>query len=409
MKKILLAFLAVVITTAAYAQAPTFTGFSHPNVVTALYSDDTELFIGSRTPIPNNRLISYDGQSFNSIGYNESGYEIDAIGLTIASYTPPQTITLGLLVADKGTANFGYPGNVYSYDYSTFTQRLGYSYFSNILTTFLHSQNGNTYVGGSFNTIEENQTIVPTNGLAEIFLTGVVSETSLPSGTHVHSSLEYSSTYYIGTNGGLMAYNNQTSQFTVTSVDQTLLALESYNGIVYGSYFTQVYTWDGTGSEVLETTLTTNSVNCIKAFDGKLFFGGEELTMFNGSTWSTIATFDNGEIETMEVYDGKLYIGGDFVGVNGEPLAYLMSMDFSTVTDVSDLDGGINIYMPNPSDGLHMQSDNTLQVDVYDLTGKLVTSFNNVTFVDEQLDSGMYLVVLRGEGYVVTRRLVVTR
>ena len=147
----------------------------------------------------------------------------------------------------------------------------------------------------------------------------------------------------------------------------------------------------------------------LNTFDGKLFFGGEELTMFNGSTWSTIATFDNGEIETMEVYDGKLYIGGDFVGVNGEPLAYLMSMDFSTVTDVSDLDGGINIYMPNPSDGLHMQSDNTLQVDVYDLTGKLVTSFNNVTFVDEQLDSGMYLVVLRGEGYVVTRRLVVTR
>lgn len=410
MKRYLLPFVATLLSSMAYAQTPIFTGLSHPNVVTALYSDGADLYVGSRTDTADDRLISYDGQSFHSTGYNESGYEIESIGST-NFYIPPQTIAPGLIVADLGTGSW-LAGSVYSYDYSGFTYRFGYVYNRNVWTSFLRDGN-NTYVGGTFTSINDGQQQFATDGLTAISISGAVSAVSLPSSSgpppYVYSSLEYSGQYYIGSNKGLLKHNTQTNQFVATGVEQELRALEEYNGVMYGAFFSQIYSWNGSGSEVLVTNLAGNTVNCVKHYDGKLFFGGDELTMFDGSTWSTIATFGTGGIEAMEVYDGKLYLGGDFSGVNGSPIAYLMTMDFGTVTEISELGEILNPHMLNPSDGLHLQSDRVLDVTVSDINGRLVASHQGVSVVNERYRSGMYIVTLTDGAHVVTKRLVVTQ
>lgn len=77
-------------------------------------------------------------------------------------------------------------------------------------------------------------------------------------------------------------------------------------------------------------------------------------------------------------------------------------------TGIEDAEA-INIMLPNPSDGLHLQCDRILQVTVTDINGRQIASYQGVAVVNEWYRSGMYIVSLTDGTHTVTKRLVVTR
>lgn len=83
----------------------------------------------------------------------------------------------------------------------------------------------------------------------------------------------------------------------------------------------------------------------------------------------------------------------------------LLNPNATGIVDVEAL----KVILPNPSDGLHLQSDRALDVTVTDINGRLIASHQGVAVVNEHYRSGMYFVNLTDGVHVVTKRLVVTR
>ena len=124
------------------------------------------------------------------------------------------------------------------------------------------------------------------------------------------------------------------------------------------------------------------------------------------SPWYNDTTWSNGDTYQIEVVkndpcdpssSGKRSIGASILS-NPRVL--------STV-GIDDIDEEI-MYMINPSDGLNMRLERPLDVMVYDLSGRTINTYTNVTNVnDNSYRAGMYLVSVTDGTSISVKRLIV--
>jgi len=97
--------------------------------------------------------------------------------------------------------------------------------------------------------------------------------------------------------------------------------------------------WNG-GSWSVVATKPSGTINCMAVYQSVLYIGGEFLTStggngnqnvakWNGTTWTTVGGGVNDTVFAMAMFDSKLIIGGAFVSAGGESIDSVVSWDGS--------------------------------------------------------------------------------
>ena len=91
-------------------------------------------------------------------------------------------------------------------------------------------------------------------------------------------------------------------------------------------------------------------------------------------------------------------------GSQGSIISNLFGVNFTGIDGVE----AIGYSMINPSHGLHLTSTKTVDVDVFDLNGRLLRTYNQVSHLnDDTYTNGMYLVVIKDDMNWTAKKLII--
>tara|TARA_Y100001968_G_C19364549_1_gene721748 strand:+ start:166 stop:1365 length:1200 start_codon:yes stop_codon:yes gene_type:complete len=116
------------------------------------------------------------------------------------------------------------------------------------------------------------------------------------------------------------------------------------------------------------------------------------LIRFDGSNWDYTASFGQSAANDFEIYNSDLFCGGYFTGMNGNYLWRHIGIPLS-INDYNEL-SNLNIF-PNPTQDqitLEIEGYNgPVNVELYDLQGRLLETTKNNTISMGEYDKGIYV------------------
>lgn len=337
----------------ANAQTAVFGSFgTQSDTVTALYKNDTNLFVGAKAPLSGNRLKVYDGSNLSSIGYSQPGTEITGIGRISGD---------SIVVFDKNgsvTTMSRYNGANWTNNFNQYTGQV-----------FSAGDNGGSSGQGTIFTVSSSATYARVCGPSGL---------STPWSNTLGVLQTYDFTYHnskmyacgFGTNASMRIYETSgaswvSSNITIPAGWYTVHEIESYGSYLYfvvrntAGTLDELFRWNSAMGSTPEQLGISGQFNDLEVHDGKLFLAGDDLRSFDGTTWSTLTTLSNGQILIMESYGTKLALGGSFEDVDGNTaLDHLAYLEFVTVPTAqfslsdTELCQGESLTMNNTTSGV---------------------------------------------------------
>ena len=195
------------------------------------------------------------------------------------------------------------------------------------------------------------------------------------------------------------------------------------NNIIYGvedGATNEVKMFDGSTVSTLGSF--DHSIRSIAQYDGKFAVCGnfddvsgasiEEIAIWDGSAWSGVDTSFNGTVTTLGGYHNQLLISSQegYPFYDTKLLAAIGSIGIlggAIQVDVRTIEGNRVGAYPNPTTGILFFSENVALVELFDGTGSLVLSESNVNQIElAKLSTGLYFVRLSTDVGVETTTVV---
>ena len=344
---------------------------------------------------PANRVAMWDGTSWYAVGdgFNDAVYALEEYN--------------GQLYAGgKFTASGSVVTNYIAYwDGSQWLQTGG---GTNGFVRALHEKGNNLYLGGAF---------TEAGGITV---------------NHI--------CYWDGSN-----FNALGNGFTCSGMSQcSVNTLCTYNGNLYaGGTFhggmnnmQNIAMWNGMNWNSMGNIQGgqggNNMVNAMCVYGGLLYVGGNfgscggqaanNLSIWDGSSWSSIGTGTNGKVSSLAVFNNKLFIGGIFTDATGTSVSNIAYYDKLTGITPQEVYSPYIIYS-NPSyDEIQIRwiQDHSapVEINVYDIIGKEIYSYelgtlakgiHNAAISADGWRGGIYLVIFKAGNVQYANKIVISR